>query len=143
VPSPKDPPLEEFRLFDELGAESVDGIAALFSEDCLFEEARTLERRRGRGVLREATVELIRGLPDLHIEPLEIYETGLTATMILELSGTHLGPFLGHPATGRRLRWRGVVVYRCNEACTEVEREFFAYDTALILSQIEGRSSAD
>jgi hypothetical protein len=63
--------------------------------------------------------------------------------MVLELSGTHLGPFLGEEATGRRLRWRGVVVYHCNDDCTQVEHEIFAYDTALIRSQIRGETSAE
>ena len=58
--------------------------------------------------------------------------------MVLDLSGTHSAEFLGEPASGRKIEWRAVAVYRCNDELTKVHHETFAYDTGIILRQIRG-----
>lgn len=47
------------------------------------------------------------GFPDAHVELASVIEEGDLLSFRLEGSGTHLGPFLGVPATGRVTRIRG------------------------------------
>jgi steroid delta-isomerase-like uncharacterized protein len=136
--SPKDPMLREFRVIDEKGPGAVEDICDLFTDDCILEDTSSREVVRNREGLREYCTELLRIFPDFHVEPAEIYEDGKTAVMVLNLSGTHSAEFLGEPASGKRIEWRAVAVYRCNDELTKVHYETFAYDTGIILRQIRG-----
>ena len=138
--SPKDPMLKEFRVIDEKGPDAVEDICNLFTDDCILEDTSSRTFVRGREGLREYCTELLTIFPDFHVEPEEIYEDGKTAVMVLNLSGTHSAEFLGHAASGKRIEWRAVAVYRCNDDCTKVHYETFAYDTGIIVRQIAGEA---
>jgi steroid delta-isomerase-like uncharacterized protein len=135
---PSEPMLKEFQVIDEKGPGAVDDICDLFTGDCVLEDTSSREFVRGREGLREYCRELLTVFPDFHVEPQEIYEDGKTAVMVLNLSGTHSAEFLGEPASGKKVEWRAVAVYRCNDDCTKVAYETFAYDTGIILRQIRG-----
>ena len=47
------------------------------------------------------------GFPDAHVELASVIEEGDLLSFRLEGSGTHLGPFLGVPPTGKVVRIRG------------------------------------
>ena len=47
------------------------------------------------------------GFPDAHVELASVIEEGDLVSFRLEGSGTHLGPFLGVPPTGKVVRIRG------------------------------------
>ncbi len=47
------------------------------------------------------------GFPDAHVELASVIEEGDLLSFRLEGSGTHLGPFLGVPPTGKIVRIRG------------------------------------
>ena len=138
--SPKDPMLREFAVIDEKGPDAVEDICDLFTDDCVLEDTSSKTFVQGREGLREYCTELLTIFPDFHVSPEEIYEDGKTAVMVLNLSGTHSAEFLGHPASGRRIEWRAVAVYRCNDDCTRVHYETFAYDTGIIVRQITGEA---
>ncbi|MGA7416435.1 MAG: ester cyclase [Acidimicrobiales bacterium] len=48
------------------------------------------------------------GFPDAHVELVSLIEEGDLLSFRLDGSGTHLGPFLGVPPTGRVTRIRGI-----------------------------------
>jgi steroid delta-isomerase-like uncharacterized protein len=130
--------LREFRVIDEKGPAAVEDICDLFTDDCILEDTGSKTFVHGRQGLHAYCTELLRVFPDFHVAPEEIYEDGKTAVMVLNLSGTHSADFLGEPASGRRVTWRAVAVYRCNDELTKVHYETFAYDTGIILRQIRG-----
>jgi steroid delta-isomerase-like uncharacterized protein len=138
---PRDPMLKEFRVIDEKGPDAVADICDLFTDDCILEDTSSREYVRGREGLREYCEDLLRIFPDFHVEPQEIYEDGKTAVMVLNLSGTHSADFLGFPPSGKKIEWRAVAVYRCNDELTKVHYETFAYDTGIITRQIEGETA--
>ena len=138
--SSKDPMLKEFRVIDQKGFDAVEDICDLFTDDCILEDTSSKTFVRGREGLRAYCKELLTIFPDFHVDPEEIYEDGRTAVMVLKLSGTHSADFLGHPASGKKIEWRAVAVYRCNDDCTKVHYETFAYDTGIIVRQITGEA---
>lgn len=140
---PRDPMLKEFAVVAEKGPDSVEDVCALFTEDCILEDTSSPEPSRGRGELRDYCIEFFNALPDLKIEPIEIFDTGLTSVMYLRLSGTHRGPWMGVEPTGRRISYRAVAIYRCNEDCSMVEYETFSYDSATILAQLKGERESE
>lgn len=54
--------------------------------------------------------ELRTAFPDLHIEVEHLVADGDDVAFAYTLTGTHDGPFLGHPATGRAIKVRGVQI---------------------------------
>lgn len=140
---PRDPMLEEFRVVAEKGPDSVADVCDLFTDDCILEDTSSPEPARGRAALRDYCEEFFNALPDLKIEPLEIFEEGRNAVMYLRLSGTHRGRWMGVEPTGRRISYRAVAIYRCNEDCSKVHYETFSYDSATILAQLCGERNAE
>jgi steroid delta-isomerase-like uncharacterized protein len=146
---PRDPMLREFQILEEIeirGAEDAARVAEmicdLFTDDCILEDTTSTEVTRGRDGLRAYCIELLTALPDFRVVPTEIWEDGQTAVMALDVSGTHSGPMYGHEASGRRITWSAVAVYRCNEEMTKVHHETWAYDSGTIIRQIKGEEVA-
>jgi len=138
--SPKDPPLAEFELLrtDRSNAEKLAGICDLFTDDCVLEDTTSSQVVRGAAEFEEFCSELLATFPDFTVEPEEIYEIGTTSVMVLNIAGTHSAEFMGHAATGKRVTWRAVAIYRCNDDCSQVRHETWAYDAKGILDQITG-----
>jgi predicted ester cyclase len=54
--------------------------------------------------VRAVIASLKRGFSDFHLEVQDLVVSGDTAWARLMATGTHDGPFMGHPPTGRRMR---------------------------------------
>ena len=67
------------------------------------------EGPRGIGVFWSTFKE---AFPDVALEPVEVVATEDHVTAVLDVTGTHRGPFLGHEATGRTFKVRGIQVGR-------------------------------
>ncbi len=143
MPRPRDPMLQEFRVIAEKGPGSIPDVCNLFTEDCILEDTACAEVARGRGALAEYCEVFFNALPDLHVEPIEIFEEGLVAVMYLRIRGTHRATWMGVEPTGRRISYRGIAIYRCNPECTMVEYETFSYDAATIVAQLRGEQEPE
>ncbi|MFE3165807.1 ester cyclase [Streptomyces sp. NPDC059224] len=67
------------------------------------------------GALREA-------FPDLNVEVEHLLATDDELAFAYVISGTHLGPLMGHPATGRKVHYRGMQISRFDGDGKLVER---------------------
>lgn len=72
--------------------------------------------------------------PDVAIEPVEVIATDDFVTAVLDVSGTHTGDFLGHPATGRSFTVRGIQVGRFVDG--KMTDRWGATDQAGIMQQL-------
>lgn len=145
MPRPSDPMLEEFRLIAESTLDTpedldrlADAICQLFTEDCLLEDTSTTDVVRGRAELHDYCKALFGPFSNVRITPTEIIDAGTVSTMVLRIEGDHTGDLYGHPATGRRVWFPAVAVYRCNDDCTQVHHETLAYDTGFVIAQVAG-----
>ena len=50
--------------------------------------------------------------PDVALAPVQVVATEEFVTAVLDVTGTHRGDFLGHPATGKTFKVRGIQVGR-------------------------------
>jgi steroid delta-isomerase-like uncharacterized protein len=71
--------------------------------------------------IRELVAMLRSAFPDGHTEIEETLASGDDVVMRCWFEGTHLGPFLGHAATGRRFRFRQMHWMRFDSAGRVVE----------------------
>jgi predicted ester cyclase len=135
--------LEEFRIIGEADIRTVadldelaDKICALFTEDCILEDTSTVDVVRGRGELHQYSKSLFGPYTNVRIEAKEIHDTGNVSVMVLEISGDHTGELYGVPATGRRVSYPAIAIYRCNADNSLVRHETLSYDTGFIKQQL-------
>lgn len=143
---PSAPMLYEFELINGAKDDSeeelsllADKICELFTDDVVLEDTSTDDRVNGQKDLHQYIMELFGPYSSLRIEPIEVIDSteNKVSTMLIEISGDHTGELYGIPATGRRVKFPAVAIYRCNDECTKVRHETLAYDTNYIINQIK------
>lgn len=88
-----------------------DIIYEMLSPDCRM-EVEGLDAPIGRGEFKQYRDAFVQAIPDLRIRTLAITSEGPTATQSWHATGTHLGPGLGIPPTGRPVEFKGMTYYR-------------------------------
>lgn len=66
--------------------------------------------------------ELRTAFPDLNVEVEHLLASGDELAFAYTITGTHLGELLGHPATGRKVSYRGMQISRFDSDGKLVER---------------------
>lgn len=66
--------------------------------------------------------ELRAAFPDLNVEVEHLLASGDELAFAYTITGTHLGELLGHPATGRKVSYRGMQISRFDSDGKLVER---------------------
>ncbi|MFJ9562089.1 ester cyclase [Streptomyces fuscichromogenes] len=98
--------------------DALDGIVATDSTD----HDPAPGQGPGAGGYKAMFEELRTAFPDLHIEVEHLVATDDELAFAYVISGTHLGPLLGRPATGRKVRYRGMQISRFDGDGKLVER---------------------
>lgn len=104
-----------------------------FSSDVKW-HGGTLGTIEGRDNVAAMLGGFIGALPDLIATEQDIVAEGGTVVVRLVVEATHKGNLLGIPATGRRVRWDAVDVYRISSG--KIVEEWAADDTVAILAGI-------
>jgi steroid delta-isomerase-like uncharacterized protein len=63
---------------------------------------------QGTAPLGDLAQQLKTAFPDLHAETEDLLVDGDRAALRLTVSGTHKGPFMGIPATGKAVQWESI-----------------------------------
>lgn len=66
----------------------------------------------GPGAVKQGVVSRLKAFPDVHATIDDIFSAGDRIACRVTFSGTHLGEFRGAPATGKRVTWTGIWIYR-------------------------------
>ncbi|MGW4565555.1 ester cyclase [Streptomyces sp. NPDC004561] len=66
--------------------------------------------------------ELRTAFPDLHLDVEHLVATDDELAFAYTITGTHLGPLMGQPATGRKVSYRGMQISRFDRDGKLVER---------------------
>lgn len=94
------------RLFEIVSGGELDELDTLLHPEFVSYGAAG-EAIDGNG-LRAVIVEFRTAFPDLDVAALDIVTDGTRVGWRVDGHGTHTGPFMGIPATGRRVRLTGV-----------------------------------
>jgi steroid delta-isomerase-like uncharacterized protein len=88
----------------------------------------------GEAAVRDLWHEQFAAFPDFHVEVLSTRHADDVVFLEVEITGTHRGPFMGVPATGRRVRFRAACVFEFEGDRLMNERVYF--DAATQLQQL-------
>jgi steroid delta-isomerase-like uncharacterized protein len=113
----------------------LDAVMATFGDDGRYDDEPWDDHRTGRDGVRSYYTELIRALPDLSIDVKHqhVGSEGLVLEVIIR--ATHLGPWRGLPATGRKLEFPLCGIYSF-DANDRLAGERIYYDRGMVLSQL-------
>jgi steroid delta-isomerase-like uncharacterized protein len=99
------------RLYQEVFGEGMLEVAdQLVHADC--RDLHDPQDRRGPGRTKEVATMLRTAFADQHWEITHLLADGDRVAMYCTWTGTHRGPFMGIPATGRRARVRHMYLFR-------------------------------
>ena len=123
---------EHVRLENE---HHLEGVLGTFGENADYEDEGWGDRYAGRDGVRLYYEQLIAALPDLEIKVLKEHVTENNVLLEVLICGTHLGPWRGLPATGRRVEVPLCGVYTFDEQ-DRLAGERIYYDRATVLRQL-------
>lgn len=89
-------------------ARDIDAIVACYAPDYRGTDVGEATARQGVLDLRKTAQRTLRALPDLRITGDETVTQGACVVLIWTLRGTHQGPFLRVPPTGRAVTMHGM-----------------------------------
>jgi steroid delta-isomerase-like uncharacterized protein len=116
-------------------AHDLPGIMATFGRSACYHDAPWGERHDGRDAVHGYYESLLRSLPDLHIGITQCLATEEGVVLEVIISGTHLGPWRGVPATGRPVSFPLCGIFSFNEDGSLAGERIY-YDRASVLQQI-------
>jgi steroid delta-isomerase-like uncharacterized protein len=91
-------------------------------------------RRLGRDGVKGAITRIKTAFPDITVDIEEMVAEAERVALRVTTRGTHLGPFMGMPATGRSMTMGGIMIYRVVEGLIVEDHE--AVDEAGMLRQL-------
>jgi steroid delta-isomerase-like uncharacterized protein len=97
------------RLVRAWNAHDLEAIAACYASDYVGEDVAQATSQCGAHAARVAAADYLRAFPDLHITGETLIEDKRVA-LVWMLRGTHQGPLLRVPPSGRAIAVRGVSV---------------------------------
>jgi steroid delta-isomerase-like uncharacterized protein len=105
------------RFVEELWNERrLDVADAIFAEHCVTHQLRSGVPAdgvpRGPEAIKEHVAGWIASFPDLRFSIEQMLGEGDRVVMQLRMEGTHLGPWLGIPASGKKLQIRMFTIHR-------------------------------
>jgi steroid delta-isomerase-like uncharacterized protein len=118
---------------DAFNAGDLDACVAIIGPEFVMNLAGQ-SPMRGAAVWRQGAEVIRRGFPDLHAHIDDIVAAGDEVAVRLTFRGTHLGDFLGMPATGRTIEYVSHEFYRIADGL--VAEEWICSDTATMTSQL-------
>jgi steroid delta-isomerase-like uncharacterized protein len=83
----------------------LEALMATFGPDAHYDDEPWQDHRTGLEGVRSYYIELLGSLPDLAIDVRQQYVTSDAIIVEVTIRGTHLGPWRGVPATGRRVEF--------------------------------------
>jgi steroid delta-isomerase-like uncharacterized protein len=116
-------------------AHDLAGIMATVGPTAEYEDVPWLERSAGLAGVQTYYTGLLTSVPDLQIEVARRHVGGDTIVVEVIIRGTHLGPWRGLPATGRRVEFPLCGIFEF-DADDRIAGERVYYDRATVLRQL-------
>lgn len=90
---------------------------------------------RGRQAVRQAMADLLAAFPDYDCTVLDGVREGDRVAVRWDMSGTHTGPYLGRPPTGRVVRATGLTLFRLDPSHSRILETWSHGDLAAALAR--------
>jgi steroid delta-isomerase-like uncharacterized protein len=116
-------------------AHDLDGVLGTFGNTAHYDDEAWGEHYEGASGVRQFYEQLMKAMPDLKIEIQHRHVTDDAIVLEVMISGTHLGPWRGLPATGRSVEIPLCGVYTF-DSDDRLSGEKIYYDRGTVLRQL-------
>ncbi|HUL48848.1 MAG TPA: ester cyclase [Gemmatimonadales bacterium] len=116
-------------------AHNLEGILGTFGSGARYDDEPWAEHHDGRDAVATYYTNLLVSLPDLRIDIKRRIVTEDAVVLEVQINGTHLGPWRGLPATGRRVSFPLCGIFTFDGA-GKLAGERIYYDRADVLQQV-------
>jgi steroid delta-isomerase-like uncharacterized protein len=127
------------RIVDEhVGLENehnLDGIMGTFGDAASYDDEPWDAHYMGRQEVRAFYAQLLRAMPDLHIDVRRRHAAEDAVVLEVIIRGRHLGTWRGLPATGRQIEFPLCGIYTFDKG-DQIAGEKIYYDRATVLRQL-------
>jgi steroid delta-isomerase-like uncharacterized protein len=106
-------------------------LAAAHSEDGVV-HSPIFGEVHGRAAIEQSYRDLFTAFADWTFEPLELIVDGQRAAQIFTVTATHTSEIFGVPATHRRFKINGVLVFEFKDGKVAVERRLYDFTGLLV-----------
>lgn len=111
------------RFYDEvINQGNVNVVDELMAPDFIHHGETLFPRIEGSEPIKAGVLGVKNAYPDGHTVVEDMVAEGDVVVCRLSWRGTHRGPFMGIPPTGKVSTWRGIVTYRFNDEGKIIER---------------------
>ncbi|HPF59068.1 MAG TPA: ester cyclase [Candidatus Competibacteraceae bacterium] len=111
------------RFYDEIiNQGNVAAVDELMAPDFVHYGETLFPRIEGSAAIKAGVLGVINAYPDGRTVVEDMVAEGDTVVCLLSWRGTHQGPFMGIPPTGKVSAWRGISTYRFNAEGKIIER---------------------
>ncbi|MFE4663542.1 ester cyclase [Streptomyces sp. NPDC056716] len=122
--------------FTAFNREDLDACVQLLTEDFAINIAGMPFQMRGRDAWRGNATVLRTAFPDFEVRIDDAFGSGDRVAVRLTMRGTHRGEFRGLPATGRRVRFSSLELYRVTDGL--LAEEWIGWDMETLMRQLDG-----
>lgn len=112
----------------------IDGIVEFYDEEIVWTNVALEEVYRGKGEVREFLTRLFTALPDLQFAVHHKFANGDNIAERWTVQGTHLGTFMGIPATGRHVEINALSMVTMRDGRFLTDQ--FYFDTGAVMRQM-------
>jgi steroid delta-isomerase-like uncharacterized protein len=132
--APDHPNLLAVRLLKAWNSHDVARIGALYAPDYVGADVANPTRQCGPDGARRAARQYLSAFPDLRLVVAETFVLDGTVIAVWTASGSHRGPFMSIPPTGRHFAVRGMSLLGIHE--DRIKRELRVWDVGGLLRAI-------
>lgn len=122
------------QLLTAWNTHNADNVAACYADDYEGEDVAEAQRQHGAADMRASAARYLRAFPDIEFTPSEIIADGNRLVMVWFARGTHAGPILDIPPSGRSINVRGVSVLTTRDG--KIVRALYIWDLAGLLRNV-------
>ncbi|MFD9004779.1 ester cyclase [Streptomyces sp. NPDC059582] len=120
--------------YQSLESGDLDACVQLLTEDFTANVPGLPDPLHGREVWRQGAQAMLTAFPDLRIDVQDMFGVADKVTVLVHFHGTHQGAFQQFEATGRRVAYRSIEVYRIEG--DRIAEEWVAPDMLSLMQQI-------
>lgn len=121
-------------LVEAWNIHDADRVASFYAPDYQGMDVGQATPQRGLEGIRASVAHYLRAFPDLQLTGEEVLVEENRAALVWMAQGTHLGPLLNIPATGRAIQVRGVSVLTVER--DKITSGLYIWDVAGMLRSI-------
>jgi steroid delta-isomerase-like uncharacterized protein len=122
------------RLIDAYQGRTLEAFDALLTDDVVL--VRDDEKAQGREEFKAVLSRLRRAFPDIRYQVQDVIQLGDRLVLRWEARGTHQGEYLGVPASGRPISYRGITLYEMRDG--RVARVWVSADLLSLMRRMSG-----